>query len=349
MNPYQLSEQHLPFLTRMAALACRFLGVNRLFYFLNRKRKRILAYHNVLPDAHFRNRLHEGVSHSESVFREQITHLTRRFKIGLDIDDPNQLTLSFDDGYRNQHAVAHPILMQFGIKAYFFCTLELVSDAKTLLIDEFMCWLSYAKAGCYRIELPNGTPPLTLIVQNDNDRLACWKLLYPHILADYPTVAPALYAELDRCQPFSEIKQQIDATYRTLRFDPILPHALLTMKAYGHLVGAHGKTHAPLGCLAKPALEEELKTCESEIGNTFNTGVFCFPFGGLKETTSDVRRFGFSHAFANINVPLPKTQSYHDFMIPRLALPNSANPAEMDFILSGTKYFLKHRCLLPKW
>lgn len=327
----------------------RWSGFNWLSYRLNHGSKRILAYHNVIPDAHYRNDLHEGVSHSESVFRAQIGHLARHFKLGLDLADPRQLTLSFDDGYRNQHAVAHPILMQFGIQAYFFCTLDLVRDSRPLLIDEIMCWLGHARPGEYVIALPGVAEPMVLALRDETDCSRCWGLLYPLLLADYPTVAPALRAELDRCQPFGEIWSRLDASYVALRFTPILPHALEAMKAYGHLIGAHGKTHAPIGRLAPRLRDEELRACAAAMGTTYNTAVFCFPYGGLAEVADEVEEHGFTQAFSNVNLPLPKPQSYHDLMIPRMALGNTADPSEIDFVLSGAKHFLKHGRLLPSW
>jgi peptidoglycan/xylan/chitin deacetylase (PgdA/CDA1 family) len=325
------------------------LGINHLFYFLNRNRKRILSYHNVLPDAHFKNRLHEGVSHSESIFRRQIAYLASRFRFGTDLKDPRELTLTFDDGYRNQHAIAHPILMQFGIRAYFFCSLDLVKGVGPLLIDDLLLWLSYIEKGAYQIRLPGDAQPLTLTVQKDEDRLRCWKLLYPRIMENYAAVASALYDQFDRCHSFSGIRKRIEPTYYILRFTPILPHALATMKVYGHFIGTHGKSHAPLGLMDKTTLENELKACSSEVGSTYNTAVFCFPFGGTRDVTNHIGKFGFIHALSNINQPLSGQQSYNDFFIPRLALPNTADPAQIDFILSGAKHFLKYRRLLPKW
>jgi peptidoglycan/xylan/chitin deacetylase (PgdA/CDA1 family) len=345
----QTGDLTTPAKLKLLAWLCRWLGVNRLFYFLNRNRKRILTFHNVLPDALFRSSLHEGVSHSESVFRRQIAHLTSRFRFGTDLKNPRELTLTFDDGYRNQHAVVHPILMQFGIAAYFFCCLDLLSGEEPLLIDLFLLWLSYVEYGEYRIHLAPDAEPLTLVIGREADRLRCWQLLYGKLRENYIKVAPRLYEELDRCRPFAEVKKQIDPAYYRLRFTCILPQGLAAMKACGHLIGAHGKTHAPLASLDPAALDAELRACAREMGETFNTRVFCFPFGGVGDLANEVKNNGFTHALSNVNRPLPKGRAYNDFFIPRLALPNTADVAVMDFILSGAKHFLQHFRLLPRW
>jgi CelD/BcsL family acetyltransferase involved in cellulose biosynthesis len=302
----------------------------------------------VLPDAEFENRLHEGVSHSESVFRRQVAYLVSRFRFGLDLTESRELTLTFDDGYRNQHAIAHPILMQFGIKAYFFCTLDLLAGSGPLPIDKLLFWLSCVPFGTYQVRVGPGTQTTRLAIQTEADRRACWLIVFPSIMQHYTAVAPLLCSEFDRCQPFADIRQNIDPAYYALRFTPMLPQALWAMKDYGHLIGAHGKTHAPLSSLDNGALKEELRACAQEVGPIFNTTVFSFPFGGKEDSANDVRKSGFSHALSNINEPLPQGMSYSDGFIPRLALPNTAVPAEIDFILSGAKYFLQNFRLLPK-
>jgi len=331
------------------AKVCQLLGINRFFHFLNRKRKRILTYHNVLPDSQFQNRLHEGVSHSESVFRRQIAYLASRFRIGLNLKDPRELTITFDDGYRNQHAIVHPILMQFGIKAYFFCALDLVRGNSPLLIDKLLLWLSYVPAGTYPVRLEPETQPTSLDIQTAADRRRHWLRLHPKIMKSYAAVAPCLYSEFDRCHSFDDIRQRIPPASYTLRFTPILPHALETMKSWGHLVGAHSKTHSPLGSLDSAARDQELQECAQEIGSIYNTAVFSFPFGGIDEVTTEVAKYGFNYAFCNIDQPLPSGMAYCNLMVPRMALPNTCLPAEIDFIVSGAKYFLKYFRLLPRW
>jgi peptidoglycan/xylan/chitin deacetylase (PgdA/CDA1 family) len=333
-------------------MGCQFLGINLLFYFLNRNRKRILCYHNVLPEGHFQDRLHEGVSHSEFVFQQQVRHLAKRFPMGLDLENPRQLTLSFDDGYRNQHAIVHPILMQYGIRAYFFCALDLVLGNCTLLIDEIMLWLSYTAEGEYNIRLPGLLRSMTLNIRSEADRLSCYQTVYSQIAADYHNIAPAVRAEFDRCRPFSEIRSWIEPDYQTLRFSPILPHALDAMKAYGHQVGAHSMTHAVMSSLNEDDMNQEYEACSRELGKLFNCAVFSYPYGGLREVslreTEATRNHGFTDAVSNTNTPLPGNRTYTRYFRPRMALPNTSDVAVIDFILSGAKHFMQHCRLLPK-
>lgn len=332
----------------VTAHVCHYLGINRLFFFLNRRRKRILTYHNVLPDEHFRNRLHEGVSHSESVFREQIRHLARQFQVGLDLTDPRQLTLTFDDGYRNQHAVAYPILMLHGIKAYWFFTLDLLEGKGPLLIDRLLFWLSYVEPGSYQVVLEPNAIPIVLDIHSEEDRHRCWRRLYAIIRPRFATLAPKLDDEFNRCRPYAGLVQNTDDNGYRLRFTPIQPTAVAAMKAHGQLVGPHGKTHFPLAALGPEALEAELEACRQQIGKLYNTTVFSFPFGGIEESVQGVTPHGFSRGLSNTDLPLPVCWNYSEDFMPRMALPNTAEPAVMDFILSGAKHFLQHGRLLPQ-
>lgn len=323
------------------------LLLNRLFYFLNRKRKRILTYHNVIPDRQFRDIPAEGVSHRVSVFKQQIEHLSARFPIGLNLEDPRELILTFDDGYWNQYEFVHVILKEYGIRGYFFFTLDLLSGDHPLLIDQLLFWLSYVDRGTYQVRVEGRL--IQLQIETDQDRHRCWQKLYPIIRPNFKSLAPSLLAEFESCYPSEILVHKVDQDYYRQRFTAVLPDALNEMKSYGHMIGAHGKTHAPLAALDRAELEEEMVSCRQAIGVTFNCTAFSFPFGGVEESCQGVSNFGFSQIFGNINCPLPASWEYSNSFIPRMSLPNEANAAELDFILSGAKYFLTNFKLLPKW
>jgi len=277
MQPGLKHKFPLPAKALLVARVCYYFGVNRLFYFLNRNRKRILVYHNVLPDAHFKNRLHEGVSHSESIFRRQIAYVLSKFRCGTALDNPQELTITFDDGYLNQYAIAHPVLTQFDVKAYFFCALDLLQKDEPLLIDQLMFWLSYVPYGSYEVYLSTKEPPQKLILQREEDRRKFWRSAYPQIAGDV-SVAARLRASFDHCYSYEELLKHIDLHYYDLRFAAIPHHDLTEMRNYGHFIGAHTKSHPVLSSLNADELDREVKGCADEIGKTYNCRVFSYPF-----------------------------------------------------------------------
>ena len=96
-----------------------YLGFIKLFYWLNRNKKIILTYHNIIPNHLFDDSCHLGVSHTESVFKEQIKLIYQRF-------DRNQCLITFDDGYKNQLEVAAKILSDHHLQGIFFVSFQSV-------------------------------------------------------------------------------------------------------------------------------------------------------------------------------------------------------------------------------
>jgi hypothetical protein len=296
--------------------------------------------------------LHEGVSHSAGVFRRQIAYLIRRFTCDTDLDNPTTLTITFDDGYLNQYAVALPILAEFSLRAYFFCPLALWETGEPLLVDRLLCWLSYVPPGTYALPLRSGDAPITLTIASDADRSSCW-LRLNRLLTTREIGEEALQAAFEACIPFAAIRESMAAEAYDLRFTPIPNAGLAEMRAYGHQIGAHARSHRILALLDDEMLEQEVAACAAQVGPMFNTAVFSYPFGGVCEVTprviACVRAHGFTRAVSNINTPLPGDMAYGAHFLPRFGLPNTAAPYLLSFILSGAKYFLQYRRLLPRW
>ena len=326
-------------------------GLTELFYFLNRNSKLILSYHNIIPEDLFTPNLINGVSHSDSVFDAHLRYIASKFKTGTDIDNKHELIIAFDDGYLNQYSIAHPLLKKYNLKAFFFITLDLLPEnAEALMIDRFLFWLSYVPAGNYKVPVSDDIAPIIINITGDSDRLSGWQQVYSLIKNDYYVAAPLILKALDEVFPFAEIEKRIAPTYIKLRLTPMPKNAIEELKAYGHKIGAHAKTHGPLTGLSNQALEDEIRSCADKVGNVFNTTVFSYPFGGLLEVTEReincVKKHGFTHAVTNINNPTPSIQHADPYFIPRMSLPNTSNTAEIAFYLSGAKYFLQHCKLL---
>ncbi len=334
------------------AWLCHYLCISRLFFRLNRGRKRIITYHNVLPDARFSGALHEGVSHSAGVFRQQLTYLRRLFPCDTDLDNPHSLTITFDDGYLNQYSEAHPVLVELGLRAYFFCTLALWETGEPLLTDRLLCWLSYVPHGVYTLPLPVGKVPLALSIASDSDRRFCWVILNRLITAG-EIDEQKLMAMFEACIPFATIRACMSADDYALRFTSIPDSAIAEMQAWGHRFGAHGRTHKSMTLLDDDILKQEVAACSTQLGARFNSSVFSYPFGSTREVSprvvACVQAHGFTRAVSYINHPLAGDLKYSAMFMPRFALPNTATRYLLSFELSGTMYFLKYRRLLPAW
>ena len=128
------------------------IGFTKFCYFINRNRKRVIAYHNIIPDEYFDNSIHLSYSIKESNFKKHLDIINKNFSVGLDYRDPNQVTLTFDDGYINQYKVASKLLDKHNVLGYFFCAANLIEGEEPLTIDKITYWLSYVPYGKYRLE-----------------------------------------------------------------------------------------------------------------------------------------------------------------------------------------------------
>lgn len=125
-------------LVETLAFLAYWTGVDALFYWLNRKAKRIVTFHNVLPDALYRYDLANGVSNSESGFRLIVEEITKRYRFSTDVWDAKTCTITFDDGYMNQVEIAGRVLGEMGIPAILFIAGELIGGKGPLLVDQLL-------------------------------------------------------------------------------------------------------------------------------------------------------------------------------------------------------------------
>lgn len=103
-------------------------GLDALFYRLNRRAKRTLTFHNVLPDDMMGVAgAPVGITMSLSGFKKMIGWIGERFKFSVDVDDPKTATITFDDGYKNEYEVAGKWLIEQGIPAILFVSGQVIN------------------------------------------------------------------------------------------------------------------------------------------------------------------------------------------------------------------------------
>lgn len=136
----------------LIARICYYLQLHKIAYYLNRKRKKIITFHNVLDDDIFCQNVANGVSLSFSNFKKIIEEIEGYFSFSLDLDDPKTVTITFDDGYYNQAEIVAPYLSSKGIPAYLFISGQLIINNESeipepLTIDKLLHWISFVPGG----------------------------------------------------------------------------------------------------------------------------------------------------------------------------------------------------------
>lgn len=310
-------------MTRIVAIFAYWLGLDALFYWLNRRRKRIIAFHNVLPDEMFREGVANGVSNRLSDFKKIVEMCKRRFPIDTAMFNARSLTITFDDGYHNQYEYAFKTLRELGVGAYVFVSGNTKNGALT--IDKLLHWVSEAP-----IEyIPNG------------DRAAYWEYeIWPKFLKDSKTKGEEVLRELDSIYPYEKVLASLPEDYKRERLTGISEEEFKEMRANGWQIGWHTKSHYPLAKLSESQVRDELVSPKE-----FRSTCLSYPYGNPCEVGEKAieisKEFGYPCAVANTN------EAVHGrYFLPRMAL--SSDKYLLHFELSGCKYFLKTRKLLKR-
>lgn len=250
---------------------------------LFRRDLRVLAYHRVrevAADFGFDRAL---VSASPEGFRAQVRHLGERFHpvscrdVVAALDGgpalPRDAVLvTFDDGYDDNHAIAFPILREFGVPATFFVSTGHIDSGMPYAYD-WLVHLVVTMAG-RRLCIPE----LGIDVPLPADRAA------------RHAITPAV---LDRLKYLDDAGQQavIDALQARCGRPRTAPHAdcrpmtwdqLREMRDGGMEIGGHGVHHRMLAKLPDDALVAEIAECQARLTAELGTPAIAvsYPVGG---------------------------------------------------------------------
>ena len=198
--------------------------------------------------------------------------------------------VTFDDGYRDFHDLAYPVLKQLGIPAVVFLATSFL-DAGGLIWTDEVQWTCLSTRH-ERVKLPWADgPPIEL--PDAAARAALGEQARAHLKtlpdADRRAAVEALVAALGR--PPAREREML--TWDEVRATMDLTH-----------FGGHTHTHPILSRLAGDAAEREIRTCRDRIAA--ETGrvptTFAYPNGRpsdyTRQTQEILRRNGFSLAFS---------------------------------------------------
>ena len=117
-----------------------YLGVDCLFYWLNRKAKRVLTFHHVIPKSILPKEEVSSICFSDEQFKQILGIVGERYGFSNDLSDTTTCTISFDDGYLNQYEVAGKILRERHIPAILFLASNLENTEQPLAVDRHLFW-----------------------------------------------------------------------------------------------------------------------------------------------------------------------------------------------------------------
>lgn len=327
---------------------CYWTGIVRIVYWLNRNRKRTITFHNVLSDDVFVDNVANGVSCSLSDFQLIIEEISRYYTFSLDLEDTKAVTITFDDGYCNQVEVAAPYLLSKDIPAYLFISGVLLQSkdhqsgigcGNVLVIDLLLHWISYVPNGKYQMDY-NGVSEMMDL--KDDNRLHIWSsVLWPAFMNDSASKGNNVLKALDKAYSIDAIIEALPAKYVNERLGCATTEQLNVLCNKGWEIGWHTYSHYPLSRLSYGEKVKELipdSRCPSKV--------LSFPYGSPREVDRDslniAKELGYTAAVSNVNV---LNELSGPWFRSRMSL--CADPILLHFELSGLKYFLKYRRLLP--
>ena len=313
-----------------------YLGLDRLFYWLNSRAKRIVTFHNVIPGRLLPAEDASCICFSDKLFERIVDEIGTRFRFSTDLFDPSTCTITFDDGYANQLEVAGPILRQRGIAAVLFLAQSLVNAKEptgALVVDRLLLWTA-------RVPLSRAHEEWGGQFESRDE---LWtRIIRPAFVADMNRRGLGLIERLDRVYSFAEVFSRCSADYLRLRLRGVTSEQIREFEKEGWLFAHHTVSHFPLSALDEESAAAEIQPPEGKRDLPFG-----YPYGETDSVSAkDVaiaERLGYPCAVANT---LDFSSLQGRYFMPRFMF-FTPDRYRIHFELSGLKYFLKYRRLLP--
>lgn len=328
----------------LLAFLCYWSGVDRLFYFFNRKAKRIITFHNIIPEHLLPQGKRIGLTETADEFSMMICEIRKHFRLSTDVSDSSTVTITFDDGYLNQYAIAcKNRVINETEGAIIFATGKMMNNhnsAEALIVDLLLHWTELADDGSYHIPaIHSGTIKLSA-----HNRSHVWQsYIWPAFVRDKISKGENLLKALDIAYPMDKVFGKCSEEYLKLRLTGISDANIEDLQRKGWLVGWHTQNHYPLSSLT---IEEQVREIVEEAPEYMKDVVFSYPYGEPTTVNADsiliARKGGFPCAVSNISEVHARMGRY---FLPRYML--SHNKYMLHFELSGIKHFIQSHRLLP--
>ncbi len=324
-------------LPRAVEALAYYLGVMALFRRLNRGTKKVLTFHNVMPDALCAFDLASGVTMPASRFEALMRRLCRRYRFSADFDDPSTLTVTFDDGYRCQFETAGEILRRLGVPAVVFVSGALRGAGRpeqALAVDRLLYWASYAP-----MEALAGFADAAV-----SSRAEFWhEFMNPAYRRDAAARGENVFAKADSIWPFAKAVARLDAEMLRLRLTGPDAELVESLKAEGWRIGWHTRSHFPLAFLSDADAESELTPDDRSCLDLPMSYPYGEPVAVSRRDEEIAERTGFRGGLSNLAVPGERESR---FFMPRITLTGDTIGDES--MLSGFRYFLETGRLLRR-
>jgi len=279
---------------------------------LHRSTAVILRYHSVCEDdASPLSYIDPGLSVPLEAFDRQMRFLRERYA-PVSLDDvveavvdgrplpPLAVAVTFDDGYRDNHQYAFPVLRKYGISGAFYITAGCVNKGEPMWTSRLRYYFMETREPRLALTQPE---PRTLDLATPTARHAS----FAYTIAAIKSAGKVRGAELFR---------DVEAKLRVTNVEP-LQHCMMSwseiedMARGGMVIGAHTLTHPNLPGLPPGEALAEIAGSRSLIEEKVQSPVlhFAYPNGrGVSHFNEPVREMvrksGFLSSVTSINGPV---------------------------------------------
>ena len=314
-------------------------GFERLCLRLTRGHVRTIMYHRFVGTDDL------GIRHLDAAeFERQVAYLARLGNVITPLDHLAALNgettlpaapvvLTIDDGYRDFHDLAFPILERYGLPAVFFPTCGFVDGSIWFWWDQLAYALRQAAAGRYEVQL--GSTTLEADLRTAAGRIEAWYgvsgLSIARPVEERDTLLAQLFDQLGVEPPGEPPSEYAPVTWEELR----------TMAEQGITIGAHTVTHPILSRVDSGAARAEIRESRRRLTECIGAEprIFCFPQGGPSDWTVEhkqmVREEGFEACYASF----PDHDLSRDpFSLPRYG--STGDWTQFRWVVSGAEYLV---------
>ena len=281
-----------------------YTGASWLYRVLVGRRRGIISFHNVLPEAMLTNEAVYDMDASVEQFERQIRYLCRKWRL-LPIEKLHDASargffISFDDGMLNARSVIVPILERFGLRAMFaVCPGLIDGEIPHAWKDHF--YLLLKKAAGSRLLLPMDGYQRRLEITDDGidglvREFSGWVI---------SKRIAGVYEVLREFCARNGLAYRREA-HKPERFHPLTWEMVRDMQAEGHLIASHTWSHRMLALLSSEEKHNELarsrRVLEERLGARVDSIVY--PYGTAEavdeQSVQIARDAGYRHGYMNI-------------------------------------------------
>lgn len=283
----------------------------------------VLTYHRIHPDGPWTQGPRRPTIVSTSEFDAHLSHLARYYHIATGDEfrafvagaalPPRSVLITFDDGYRDNHREALPILQRHGATAIFFVATRFIgARTNRLWLDR----LDAIVAGAGELRLAHWLAARGLPVHlRRPGELRAFAKQQTRARRD------AVLSDLDRA--FGALAREEGDN------EPLTWEELGALASAGMTIGSHTATHQILGAASPEELRDELHASRMEIERRL--GVRCWAFSYPNGETHDfgpdamraVQETGYTCAFTQMAGFVDRNSDSR--ALPRIPVPASPN------------------------